>query len=199
MRRGRAGLAASPAPGRVHFQTACGARSHRRGAALQAHERAAATAAQGAAARAGRRARRARARQQSQDATDEKLMPRQESAMGKWKPSVDIRCLFSMMSPEDTAIQATQAATAAACARRPPLGAAARRPPPRRAARARLRGVGRARRGRRAMPRGWAPFASVAHCLATELCRAALVLGSLQAQHEAGARCQSGGFRSALL
>jgi len=43
--------------------------------------------------------------------------------MGKWKPSVDIRCLFSMMSPEDTAIQPTHAATAAACAPRSPMGA----------------------------------------------------------------------------
>jgi len=67
------------------------------------------------------------ARQHSQDATDEKLMPRQESAMGKWKPSVDIRCLFSMMSPEDTAIQPTHAATAAACAARPLISRTARR------------------------------------------------------------------------
>ena len=45
-------------------------------------------------------------------------MPRKESAMGKWKPSVDIRCLFSMMSPDDTAIQPTQDTAAATCDRR---------------------------------------------------------------------------------
>ena len=39
--------------------------------------------------------------------------------MGKWKPSVDIRCLFSMMSPEDTAIQPTQDTPAATCAAGP--------------------------------------------------------------------------------
>ena len=43
-------------------------------------------------------------------------MPRHESAIGKWNPSVDIRCLLSMMSPEDTAIQPTHAAAAATCA-----------------------------------------------------------------------------------
>lgn len=46
-------------------------------------------------------------------------MPRRERPMGKWKPSVDIRCLFSMMSPEDTAIQPTQDTPAATCRRMP--------------------------------------------------------------------------------
>ena len=43
-------------------------------------------------------------------------MPRHESAIGKWNPSVDIRCLLSMMSPEDTAIQPRHAVAAATCA-----------------------------------------------------------------------------------
>ena len=32
-------------------------------------------------------------------------MPRAESAMGKWKPSVDMRCLLRMMRPEEMPIQ----------------------------------------------------------------------------------------------
>jgi hypothetical protein len=54
-------------------------------------------------------------RHANQEATDEKSMPRQDKAMGKWKPSVDIRYLLTMMRAEEMAIQPMQAPAVASC------------------------------------------------------------------------------------
>jgi hypothetical protein len=43
--------------------------------------------------------------QQNQAAMDEKAIPKPESAIGKWKPPVDMRCLLRKMSAELTTIQ----------------------------------------------------------------------------------------------
>ena len=51
-------------------------------------------------------------------------MPRQLRAMGKRKPSLDMRYLLIMMSAEETAIQPTQAPAVIACTRAAPSGTA---------------------------------------------------------------------------
>lgn len=53
--------------------------------------------------------------QTMKEATAEKAIPRPERAMGKWNPSLAMRCLFRMISALLTAIQLRHASTVSTC------------------------------------------------------------------------------------